>query len=40
MIKEEFEEALNMLAKYCKGKGYVSAGIRYEIDFAAKDIAK
>jgi hypothetical protein len=40
MIKEEFEQALNMLTKYCKEKGYVLADIQYEIDPAAKDLAK
>ena len=39
MIKEEFEQALNMLTKYCKEKGYVSADMQYELDSAAKDLA-
>ncbi len=40
MIKEEFEQALNMLTTYCKEKGYVLADIQYEIDSSAKDLAK
>ncbi|MDA8172764.1 MAG: hypothetical protein M0Z48_13155 [Nitrospiraceae bacterium] len=40
MIKEEFEQALNILTTYCKEKGYVSADIQYELDSAAKDLAK
>lgn len=40
MIKEEFEQELNILTTYCKEKGYVLADIQYEIDPAAKDLAK
>ncbi|MDA8088731.1 MAG: hypothetical protein M0Z61_00700 [Nitrospiraceae bacterium] len=40
MIKEEFEQALNMLTTYCKEKGYALADIQYEIDSVAKDLAK
>ena len=40
MIEEEFEQALNILITYCMEKGYVSIYIQYEIDSAAKELAK